>query len=168
MDPTVQRIRSGLAGSHPSKILAMQSARSVWEVKPVAGCYHTRGARHLFFLDIELKVEKKIWRSLKKRFVRKIPMRPLSLSLLTLNSCPLPFSTKWLPWILLIKRWVRKSSRRVSSAIDYTLEQALGPRCARCLYIWEYAMARVQVPFNKILYVEASPAISRKSLGILR
>ena len=53
-----------------------------------------RGAHHLFFLDIEIKgEEKKVWR-LQKRFVRKTPMRPLSLSPLTLNSCPLPFSTK--------------------------------------------------------------------------
>ena len=70
---------------------------------------------------------KRGWRS-QKRFVRKIPTRPLSLSPLTLNSCPLPFSTKWLPWILSIKRWARKSSERESAQPSIIPWSKLGPR----------------------------------------
>ncbi len=49
---------------------------------------------------------------------------------------------------------------RISSAIDYTLEQA-GTTIAQDAFTFESAMARVQVPFNKILYVETSPAIHK-------
>ncbi len=52
------RIRSGLAGSHPSKILAIKNQKCL-KSKPVAGCYHTESAHHLFFLDIEIKVRRK-------------------------------------------------------------------------------------------------------------
>ena len=49
---------------------------------------------------------------------------------------------------------------RISSAIDYTLEQA-GTTIAQDAFTFESAMARVQVPFNKILYVETSPTIHK-------
>ena len=49
---------------------------------------------------------------------------------------------------------------RISLAIDYTLEQA-GTTIAQDAFTFESAMARVQVPFNKILYVETSPTIHK-------
>ena len=53
-----------------------------------------RGAHHLFFLDIEIKGEEKKGLEIAKEIRKKDPHVPLSLSPLTLNSCPLPFSTK--------------------------------------------------------------------------
>ena len=78
-------------------------------------------------------------------------MRPLSLSPLTLNSCPLPFSTSSCLGFIDKTLSEEEFKERISSAIDYTLEQA-GTTIAQDAFTFESAMARVQVPFNKILY----------------
>ena len=121
-----------------------------------------REAPITYSLDIEIKgEEKKGSGGSQKRFVRKTPMRPLSLSPLTLNSCPLPFSIKVAALDFIDKTLSEEEFKeRISSAIDYTLEQA-GTTIAQDAFTFEGAMARVQVPFNKILYVETSPAIHK-------
>ena len=51
-------------------------------------------------------------------------------------------------------------SERVESAIEYTLEK-LGATVSEDSFSFETAMARVQVPFHKILYFESSPTVHK-------
>ena len=51
-------------------------------------------------------------------------------------------------------------AERVESAIEYTLEK-LGAAVSEDSFSFETAMARVQVPFHKILYFESSPTVHK-------
>ncbi len=117
------------------KSLAMQHARSVWEVKPVAGCYHRERRPSPILLDIEIKVRRK--RSGSRKEIRKKDLRATIVFVTTpLNSCPLPFSTKWLPWIFIDRTGWGRVQRENQLSHRLYLEQ-LGPRYR--YYIWEYA-----------------------------
>ena len=111
-----------------------------------------RGAHHLFFLDIEIKGEEKKGLEIAKEIRKKDPHATIVFVTTHSEFMPITFQYKVAALDFIDKTLSEEEFKeRISSAIDYTLEQA-GTTSA---------MARVQVPFNKILYVETSPTIHK-------
>ncbi len=128
-----------------------------------------RGAHHLFFLDIEIKGEEKKGLEIAKEIRKKDPHATIvfvttaTIVFVTTHSefMPITFQYKVAALDFIDKTLSEEEFReRIDSAIDYTLEQA-GTTIAQDAFTFESAMARVQVPFNKILYVETSPTIHK-------
>ena len=107
-----------------------------------------RGAHHLFFLDIEIKGEEKKGLEIAKEIRKKDPHATIVFVTTHSEFMPITFQYKVAALDFIDKTLSEEEFReRISSAIDYTLEQA-GTTIA-------------QVPFNKILYVETSPTIHK-------
>lgn len=132
MDPTIA-YRSGLAGSHPSKIPAVQSARSVWEVKPVAGCCHRERRPSPIFLDIEIKGEEKKGLEIAKEIRKKDPHATIVFVTTHSEFMPITFQYKVAALDFIDKRWVRKSSERESAQPSIIPWSKLGPRLRKML-----------------------------------
>ena len=107
-----------------------------------------RGAHHLFFLDIEIKGEEKKGLEIAKEIRKKDPHATIVFVTTHSEFMPITFQYKVAALDFIDKTLGEEEFKeRISSAIDYTLEQA-GTTIA-------------QVPFNKILYVETSPTIHK-------
>ena len=107
-----------------------------------------RGAHHLFFLDIEIKGEEKKGLEIAKEIRKKDPHATIVFVTTHSEFMPITFQYKVAALDFIDKTLSEEEFKeRISSAIDYTLEQA-GTTIA-------------QVPFNKILYVETSPTIHK-------
>ena len=107
----------------------MQSARSVWEVKSVAGCYHReRRPTHLFFLDIEIKGEEKKGLEIAKEIRKKDPHATIVFVTTHSEFMPITFQYKVAALDFIDKRWVRKSSKRESAQPSIIPWSKLGPR----------------------------------------
>lgn len=120
-----------------------------------------RGAHHLFFLDIEIKGEEKKGLEIAKEIRKKDPHATIVFVTTHSEFMPITFQYKVAALDFIDKTLSEEEFRkRIDSAIDYTLEQA-GTTIAQDAFTFESAMARVQVPFNKILYVETSPTIHK-------
>ena len=113
-----------------------------------------RGAHHLFFLDIEIKGEEKKGLEIAKEIRKKDPHATIVFVTTHSEFMPITFQYKVAALDFIDKTLGEEEFKeRISSAIDYTLEQA-GTTIAQDAFTFESAMARVQVPFNKILYVD--------------
>ena len=120
-----------------------------------------RGAHQLFFLDIEIKGEEKSGLSIAKEIRKKDPGAVIVFVTTHSEFMPITFRYQVAALDFIDKTLDdRQFSDRIASAIEYTLE-SLGSRACEDAFLFESAMARVQVPFHKILYFESSPTVHK-------
>ncbi len=120
-----------------------------------------RGSHQLFFLDIEIRGEEKKGLDIAKEIRSRDPNATIVFVTTHSEFMPITFRYKVSALDFIDKALDEKHfSERVESAIEYTLEK-LGAAVSEDSFSFETAMARVQVPFHKILYFESSPTVHK-------
>ncbi|WP_334298773.1 response regulator transcription factor [Oribacterium sinus] len=120
-----------------------------------------RGSHQLFFLDIEIRGEEKKGLDIAKEIRSRDPNDTIVFVTTHSEFMPITFRYKVSALDFIDKALDEEHfSERVESAIEYTLEK-LGATVSEDSFSFETAMARVQVPFHKILYFESSPTVHK-------
>ena len=120
-----------------------------------------RGSHQLFFLDIEIRGEEKKGLDIAKEIRSRDPNATIVFVTTHSEFMPITFRYKVSALDFIDKALDEEHfAERVESAIEYTLEK-LGAAVSEDSFSFETAMARVQVPFHKILYFESSPTVHK-------
>lgn len=120
-----------------------------------------RGSHQLFFLDIEIRGEEKKGLDIAKEIRSRDPNATIVFVTTHSEFMPITFRYKVSALDFIDKALDEEHfAERVESAIEYTLEK-LGATVSEDSFSFETAMARVQVPFHKILYFESSPTVHK-------
>ena len=120
-----------------------------------------KGSHQIFFLDIEIKKEEKKGLEVANQIRQHNPSAVIVFVTTHTEFMPITFRYQVAALDFIDKTLDdRQFSDRIASAIEYTLE-SLGSRACEDAFLFESAMARVQVPFHKILYFESSPTVHK-------
>ena len=119
------------------------------------------GSHQLFFLDIEIKGEEQKGLDIAKEIRSRDPNATIVFVTTHTEFMPATFKYKVAALDFIDKALDEESFKdRVCSAIEYTICN-VGTSLSEDSFAIETSMARVQVPFNTILYFETSPTIHK-------
>ena len=119
------------------------------------------GSHQLFFLDIEIKGEEQKGLDIAKEIRSRDPNATIVFVTTHTEFMPVTFKYKVAALDFIDKALDEELFKeRVCSAIEYTICK-VGSNIAQDSFAIETSMARVQVPFNNILYFETSPMIHK-------
>lgn len=119
------------------------------------------GSHQLFFLDIEIKGEKKRGLDIAKEIRKRDPYA--TIVFVTTHSEFMPITFEYMVSALdFIDKSFDEDSfyNRIKSAIEYALEKN-GTTVLEDSFQFETSMARIQIPFKKILYFETSSTVHK-------
>lgn len=119
------------------------------------------GSHQLFFLDIEIKGEKKRGLDIAKEIRKRDPYA--TLVFVTTHSEFMPITFEYMVSALdFIDKSLDEDSfyNHIKSAIEYALDKN-GSSVFEDSFQFETSMAQIQVPFNKILYFETSSTVHK-------
>ena len=119
------------------------------------------GSHQLFFLDIEIKGEEQKGLDIAKEIRSRDPNATIVFVTTHTEFMPVTFKYKVAALDFIDKALDEESFKdRVCSAIEYTICN-VGTSLSEDSFAIETSMARVQVPFNTILYFETSPKVHK-------
>ena len=119
------------------------------------------GSHQLFFLDIEIKGEEQKGLDIAKEIRSRDPNATIVFVTTHTEFMPVTFKYKVAALDFIDKALDEELSKSECARLSSTLSARLGQTQLKDSFAIETSMARVQVPFNNILYFETSPMIHK-------